>query len=191
MQYKTEVAERLQPIKPPNAFTVEPPATDRFARWRMQKMLVFMKTPALPILDIGTPSEAKHILMQRFDASNVDSTLDCDFDYRVLAPKNNYGSITCFEVIEHLMNPLAFMENLRTFECQVYLSTPVRKLHLESMHVAEYTKNVLDAIFEKAGFAAAEYKKVHCMPLWWHLTGFRPFYRMFFHHHHFYRLMPK
>jgi len=171
------------------------PTTDNFAKWRIDAMCRFimdLNTDA-PILDIGPRSFATEKFESAFltRRGGIDSTLDCDFNSEVKAPRGDYETIICTEVLEHVMNPLHFITNVAVLmqpKGMLILSTPCRKPHVESMHFAEYTKKSLDILFGYAGLSIVKYELAHPMKFWWHFTGFRPFYRMFFHHYHFYAL---
>lgn len=179
--------------KPKNEFSVEPPENNKFVEWRMRKMLEFLDGEEVytPVLDIGSRSQATKIL-DKYYICKIDSTIDCDFNFSFKAPRYKYGMIFCLEVLEHLMNPLSFMKRLRNTlhnQGMVVLSTPSRKPWIEKMHFTEYSRKSLDILFKESGFVVEKYKLVHTMPLWWHLTGVRPFLRLFVHHYHFYILM--
>ncbi len=177
--------------KPDNFLTVQPQIGKQIA-WRMRATLKFLNNENLqgPFLDIGTWSQATDILAQKF-GEQIDSTGETDFNFSVTAPQKSYKTIFCFEVIEHLMNPLTFMHelhNLLADDGMLALSTPTRKPAVEKVHFTEYTKRSLYFLFAEAGFQTVKYQVGHAFPWWWHFTGVRPLYRLFFHHYHFYLL---
>lgn len=178
--------------KPETRFTVEPERGSKAVRWRMQKTLAFLADQPVqkPMLDIGTWSQATDMLAATY-GRDVDSTDECDFNFELGAPGTAYRTIFCFEVIEHLMNPLTFMQNMQARlhdDGIIALSTPSRKLLVEKWHFTEYTRQSLEVLFRAAGLQVVKYALAHCMPFWWHFTGFRPLYRLFFHHYHFFIL---
>lgn len=173
-------------------YDIKPPVNSKMAGWRGRKVskLVWQHPNTAPFLDIGSRSQVTELLERELNRS-IESTLETDFNYAVTADKKEYGTVFCFEVIEHILNPLLFVESIRRLmkkDGLLFLTTPCRKPHVESMHFTEYTKKSLDALFDLAELKIIDYKLIHTMPLWWHFTGFRPFYRMFFHHYHFYVL---
>ncbi|KAA3616520.1 MAG: methyltransferase domain-containing protein [Calditrichaeota bacterium] len=180
--------------KPENFLTVQPQIGKQIA-WRMDATLKFLhgQTLQTPFLDVGTWSQATDILKNKYE-QNIDSTDETDFNFTVTAPQKSYKTIFCFEVIEHLMNPLTFMNELHNLLADdgiLALSTPTRKLAVEKVHFTEYNKRSLDFLFAEAGLKTIKYKVGHAFPWWWHFTGIRPLYRMFFHHYHFYLLEKK
>ncbi|MCA9732758.1 methyltransferase domain-containing protein [candidate division KSB1 bacterium] len=183
------------PIEKPDNYLTVQPKLGKQIEWRMNATLKFLAGHTLkaPYLDVGTWSQATDILQQKY-SDKIDSTNETDFNFSVTAPQKSYKSIFCFEVIEHLMNPLTFMHELHKLLDEdgiLALSTPTRKLAVEKVHFTEYNKRSLDFLFKEAGFTTLDYKVGHAFPWWWHFTGVRPMYRMFFHHYHFYLLTKK
>ena len=124
------------------------------------------------ILDIGEPSVVSDCFKNRcgLEIFNVNST---DFNYEI-KPSRKYDTVFCFEVLEHLMNPLFFMEEIRK-KCLrkdgvVYLSTPVANrfgfYFNESEHFCEYRVDKLKVLFEYAGFKVEKEHKFRTIPFW-------------------------
>jgi len=93
---------------------------------------------------------------------------------------NKFKTITAFEVIEHLQNPLLFVmevyNRLENYGC-FYLTTPVRWwLGKGKHHFAEYNKEDLLFLFRIAGFRKIEIKRIKAYNLNWHF-GIRPVIR--------------
>lgn len=86
------------------------------------------------------------------------------FDINDAEQKDNFGLLTCFEVFEHLVNPLEEVEKMLQYSQSVLFSTdlqPTSKITSASawnyiapemgQHIAFYTKKSLSVIAEKHG----------------------------------------
>jgi hypothetical protein len=115
-----------------------------------------------------------------------DNTLRCDFNYEVLAPSSRYEIVTCFEVLNHVMNPLQMMEqiwDLMALGGVCYLSAP--KLWLIPWHhckynFVNYAPERLVPLFQYAGFEVIRHKTYNPWPWWFMFYGFRPIARVLF-----------
>ena len=117
-----------------------------------------------------------------------------DFNSRLIAPGEKYDTIFCFEVIEHVMNPLNLLLQLRSLLSEsgrVYLSTPAMGLitwYQYAEHFAEYKLKNLRAMIHHAGFVI-EAEDVFCPYPWWFVAwGVRPLLRVLFHRNVVFRL---
>ena len=139
------------------------------------------RTYANPVLDIGSENAVGDYFKGcQIPIVNVNST---DFNYKV-NPTQKYDTVFCFEVIEHLMNPLLFMEEIRD-KCVedggvVYLSTPVANrfgfYFNEEEHFCEYRVDKLKVLFEYAGFKVEKEHKFRSIPFWkevWRVKSLR------------------
>ncbi|MFN0157265.1 MAG: methyltransferase domain-containing protein [Bacteroidota bacterium] len=146
---------------------------------RLKVYRQFMDETHPDSLDIGESNYIGRALGIR------DNTLECDFNIEIASPSKQYNMVTCFEVFEHVMNPLQFMVNIRDLMATggvLYLSTPKQTWstwYTWEHHFAEYKVPQLIACFEYAGFKVEKYRVFDPFPLWFHFTGFRPFARAF------------
>lgn len=138
----------------------------------------FMGQIKHPSLDIGEKNFIGSIL------GIGDNTDPCDFNFNVTAPLYKYRTITCFEVLEHVMNPLSFMINLKRLlahDGTLYLSTPIIPFvswYQWDEHFTEYKETSLDILFEYAGFDIIRKKVFRPFKWWFYFTGFRPVSRI-------------
>jgi SAM-dependent methyltransferase len=130
-------------------------------------------------LDIGARNPLTEVLENHFSIQ-IDNT---DVDLDVGRITGSYDAIFCFEVLEHLFNPLHFLLEAHkslTADGRLYLSTPKGKPHFLwfKHHFHEFHQRELIHIIERAGFKIArmEYKRIY--PVWRGFLGFRPFLRL-------------
>jgi hypothetical protein len=113
-----------------------------------------------------------------------DNTEPGDFNFEICSPRFKYKTITCFEVLEHVMNPLSFMQRLYTLlelDGRLYLSTPVIPFiswYQWNEHFTEYKEANLEILFEYAGFKIVRKRVFRPFKWWFYFTGFRPFARL-------------
>ena len=95
-----------------------------------------------------------------------------------------YNNVFAFEVIEHLLNPLMFLEWIKLNldkDGSVYLSTPINRpkwMRNKELHFHEFNYNELVHLIEVAGFKIVDEKRINCTT-WKMITGFRPLLRFF------------
>lgn len=140
-------------------------------------------------LDVGQRSQFTSIINERFNV-NCDATEDFCDDLDYITQLNDYDKhwdcIFCFEVIEHLMNPLGFLEWLLLHlkpDGSIYLSTPTRKpafLRNKEQHFHEFHRNELDMLFDKAGLKVTHHKIINTIPWYWCFRGIRPIIRFIY-----------
>jgi len=118
-----------------------------------------------------------------------NTLLGDDFNFTLHAPREKYDTIFCFEVIEHVMNPLNLLLSLKSLLAvggRIYLSTPVMGLitwYQYSEHFTEYKLKNLHTLIRHAGLMI-EKEDVFCpYPGYFALTGMgvRPVLRVLFH----------
>jgi len=150
-------------------------------RWR--KTMQFMKDGRFPYpryLDIGDRSELTTYLEIYFRANFTNTDVDLDAGY---LPKG-FNTITCFEVLEHLFNPLHClleMKRVLLHDGRIYISTPRYKPHfLWGDHFHEMSEQSILALFERAGLKIVRRKTIFIMPWRSLLTGIRPWLRLIF-----------
>jgi hypothetical protein len=113
-----------------------------------------------------------------------DNTEPCDFNFWINAPKRTYKTITCFEVLEHVMNPLRFVLTLKgrlDKDGRLYLSTPAIPFiswYQWNEHFTEYKEANLEILFEYAGFKIVRKRVFRPFKWWFYFTGLRPFARL-------------
>jgi len=140
-------------------------------------------------LDIGEPGYVSNQL------AVTDNTAMCDLNYNIHAPQYEYDVITCFEVLNHVMNPLMLMEKICKFlkpGGKIYLSVP--KLWLISWHHCKhnfvmYDPRRLATLFEYAGFDVVRSETHNPWPWWLMFYGFRPMFRVLLNRIQLFELM--
>jgi len=149
-------------------------------RIRRAKTLEFL-TPhenAQKGLDIGERSFFTGQLENLFGIPLDNTSVDLD----VGSFESEYDVITCFEVIEHLFNPLHCLLEIKKALSpggRIYLSTPCGKPRLlwSPHHFHEMSSRSINALLQRAGLSVVRQKKIRILPWWHYLTGFRPLLR--------------
>lgn len=167
-------AEELWPDKFPNSF-----------QNRANQIIKYLKTQnleGLRIADCGVYNpmarQVENMLGQKINS------LDWNFDYPIKSVQS-YDVILCFEVLEHLFNPLIFLESIKAmlyYNGVLYLSTPrqwpqcLKAIH----HYHEIPNDRLMWLFDAAGLKVIECKKITIAGNWYnHIHGIRPILRYF------------
>ena len=159
---------------------------DEISRWgaaeqrRLLKTIEFIDDVDSPLADLGEPNPfvARLSALLNLPIESVDIDLDNDII------TGQYGTIFCFEVLEHLYNPLHCLSQIYRALHQdgiLYLSTPYRmKLLWGNRHFHEIDDKRIEWLFDAAGFRIVKKDKI-CIrwELWKHFTGFRPVLRLF------------
>jgi len=136
------------------------------------------------VLDIGIENHLISILKRHFVGIKIDNTSkDIDFDVDKLS--GSYDTVFCFEVIEHLFNPLHLLIEIKKVlkdSGYLYLSVPKKKpLFLQgTCHFHEFYKKDLVNLVEWAGFKIIRESIIMERPLWRYFLGIRLFLRLFF-----------
>lgn len=152
---------------------------------RARKYLEFIDEFPEPILDIGMRNQVTELVEEGL-CSPIEGTQESEFNFDFRTNQKTYGTVLCFEVLEHIMNPLNFMLNIHKLlphDGVLYISTP--KLFLGVLqsphHFTEYKIPKAEILFEYAGFRIEKRSLCVAYPLWWGTTGFRPAFRVLFH----------
>ncbi len=152
-------------------------------RLRWEKTITFIKVvPAASRgLDIGERSSL---------TAQLESFLNCPFDSTAVdldvdPLTGRYDVVTCFEIIEHLFNPLHLLLQIREIMApagRLYLSTPSRKPHFlwSPSHFHEMSFHSIKALFDRAGFTILRQQKITIFPWWFYFKGVRPLLRAFY-----------
>ena len=165
-------------------------------RNRIQQTIAFIDELMPQYLDIGGENPLKDMIEEKFNI-RVNSIFypTIDFDYDKF-PNKKYGTIFCFEILEHLFNPLFFLENMKQALKEngiIYLSTPGKiRLLWDKHHYHEIGDKQIKWLFDRASLEIIKYKKIKIRGfIFQHITGIRPFLRLFFQHTRIYKLRVK
>jgi SAM-dependent methyltransferase len=133
------------------------------------------------LLSIGPENLFDRTMAESFQLSCHSTSGDLDRDWQ--APPKHYDYVFCFEVIEHLMNPLHFLENLKRYvgsDTRIFLTTP-RRPHAfwNNQHFHEYDQVRFNHLLSAAGYVVIRHE---ARITWYHplfyLSGIRPFLRL-------------
>lgn len=136
-----------------------------------------------PIGDMGNPN-FKKTQFEKLLNQDIESIYGFDFDRIPWNYDKKFNTIFCFEILEHLFNPLLFLEQLKKLlesnEGTIYLSTPYRAHFLWTKHhYHEIDDTRIKWLFDKAGLKIAESRKIRLFRGWkYHLRGIRPLLRL-------------
>lgn len=172
---KTRLAhDELWPGKLPDSFLNRASGT---VRWLATQQLQGKR-----IADCGEDNPLKNIISSRLGLEI--ETINWDFNHQ--CPINEkYDVILCFEVLEHLFNPLLFLESLKGLLNEngiICLSTPYHcpQMLKTPRHYHEIPSDRIMWLFEAAGLKAEEVVKIRTSGKWYrHLYGIRPVMRYF------------
>lgn len=152
------------------------------------------------ILDMGEYNPFSEWLKREFGilVTNTPPDLDFDYVYREHPSANGpFDFVFAFEIIEHLMNPLAFMEyihaNLKNGG-RVFLSTPFARPRFlwSRYHVTEYFPDKIEFMVNKAGFTVKRYRRKKVYTYRSMFKGIRPIFRaLWFERIMFFELVKK
>ena len=167
-----------------------PVESEGYARAAQRRFAVTLRhlVPPLqqPVLDLG-PANALARTIERRHNVRVDHTGAHDLDREGLAGicPGPYGTITAFEILEHLMNPLFVLEGCREVlrpNGVLYLSVPRRHPHewlfgKSPEHFHEFAPDELRWLLDRAGFDIAHFAMANTSELG---VGVRPVLRRLF-----------
>lgn len=110
--------------------------------------------------------------------------IDGDFNFPINTEKK-YGTVFCFEVLEHIFNPLTLLISIKNMLRKngiIYLSTPrqfpqiLKAVH----HFHEIPEDRLMWLFEAAKLRVLDKSKITIAGSWYnHIHGIRPVLRYF------------
>ncbi|OGC04356.1 hypothetical protein A2V82_05785 [candidate division KSB1 bacterium RBG_16_48_16] len=141
------------------------------------------------VLDIGQENEFAKQMATFFQMNCYFTTSDLDYKLLIDTKENQLNELVpfhyifCFEVLEHLMNPLLFLENLKPFistETQIFVSVPRRPLFLwTETHFHEFSERRIKHLFRSAGYKIIAHEwHIAWHDPWFYVSGIRPFLRL-------------
>jgi len=144
--------------------------------FRAKQTLNFIDKIIFPACDLGENNPLKEIIN-----TNIES-IEIDLDHEKL--NNQYQTILCFEVLEHLFNPLFALESMKNALLPngfIYLSTPYQPHFIWGKHhFHEIDTKRLIWLFDKAGLKIVKQDKATVAGRWYqHINGIRPLIRYF------------
>jgi hypothetical protein len=155
-------------------------------KMRYRRTLQFLKKglqPPLKILDLGGPNELAGIMRdQGFEVENT--SMDLDREPGKLQ-QHSADVATAFEILEHVLNPLGVLENLKTD--RLFASVPLRLWFASAYrndkdpwdrHFHEFEDWQFDWLLDHAGWEIIRREKWKA-PV--QKIGFRPVLRLFYH----------
>lgn len=146
------------------------------------KKCMFIDEIKIPVADLGENNRQKQ-LIENYHNIQVKSIDNIDFNDDLIPGR--WNTIFCFELLEHILNPLFFMQNIiKSLNpggvC--YLSTPSRlRFFWPDYHWNEIDKYRLGLLFGWQGVELCVEKQMNIRLFngWkWHLKGVRPFLRL-------------
>jgi SAM-dependent methyltransferase len=157
--------------------------TERMLRRRIDfyRELTREIPPGTEILDIGEPNLITGGLNKYL--WNVTNT-EGDLNFPGWLPDGKFQFVFCFEVLEHLQNPLLFLREVRDRMPdggKLYLTTPMESLRMLRMpfHFIEYDRYRLMSLFDLSGCFRIEEIGITGSGYPWFIfwRGLRPFLR--------------
>jgi len=138
------------------------PRTLKEAFWRYKPTIEFIKKHWNPswrsFLDIGHRNIFTDYLESILEIKILNTSGDLDRD--ATYPKDNMDVVFCFEVLEHLCNPLWLLDCIyRSLNSDgvLFLSTPSRlQINWETCHFCEHSLDRLIYLFRKARFEVVD-----------------------------------
>ena len=148
---------------------------------RAKKTLDFLLSCGLSdevVLDIGVANELGAYIQKHTNIGLVNTYGDLDYE---IGAVRTFSTVFCFEVIEHLMNPRLFLDNLyntTTKDVDIFLSFPARPKFLwnNESHFHEYDKLRFNMLLEVTRFKIVKKKDVYIPEF---KIGIRPTIRLF------------
>lgn len=139
-------------------------------------------SPRGPVLDIGE-SPFSRVIEQ--EIGHTISSTKHDLDRGVIEGK--WGTMLCFEVLEHLGNPLYLLDQMRAAleeDGRIWLSTPlIARWRPDSFrasnHVFEFSWPQLEFLLHKAELEVVSRTVILYRPWWQYFRGPRPILRLF------------
>lgn len=158
-----------------------------FRRFKTTKEFIGRKFTGGQILDCGTWNQFGEKMATELGAKYCPAD-DTDFDIDGLYFEYDWAepisAVFCFEILEHLLNPLGALATIK-WECEqdnakAYVTFPRVPRWLQSdRHFHEFRDIEFRTLVDKAGFEIVRYESHRNRHDWlFYLTGFRPFIRL-------------
>lgn len=153
---------------------------------RFRATVACLRALEAPVLDLGPPNALARVLEQRFGV-RIDHTGAHDLDRQRLASfaPGPYATITGFEILEHVLNPLFVLDGCREVlrvGGTLYVSVPRRHpwewlFGKSPEHFHEFAPDELRWLLDKAGFEVRRWVALNTSAL---AVGIRPLLRRLF-----------
>lgn len=151
----------------------------------------------IDVLDIGHPNEFSHRLAMMYDNIRVVNTAgDLNSVMWETLFGGKFNMIWCFHVIEHLLNPLLFLQLLKGYchkDTRIIITYPVGKYQYDC-HWYQIPRKKFIQLVNMAGYEIVKYKRVFPWRNWRYIFfKVRPFLRfvIFGQRHEYYELRIK
>jgi hypothetical protein len=136
------------------------------------------------VLDAGEYNPFSKWVYEEFGilVKNTSPNLDFDYCFSDQSYVRQFNFVFAFDIIEHLMNPLMFLEFLArslSDTGKVFLTTPFARPRFlwSKYHVTEYFPDKIELLARKAGLRINRYKLKKVYALHNAFSGIRPFFR--------------
>jgi len=158
----------------------------RAAQRRFATTLQYVDALQAPVLDLG-PANALARVLEKRHGVRIEHTGERDLDRVRLADfaPGPYATITAFEILEHLMNPLFVLDGCREVirpDGVLHVTVPRRHPHewlfgKSPEHFHEFAPDELRWLIEKAGFEIEQFTLANTSEM---SLGVRPLLRRLF-----------
>lgn len=133
---------------------------------RFKQTVAFIGNISGIALDIGERNNLSKYIEERLKIFIINTKSDLDYTITPEIDASTFDFIFCFEVIEHLLNPRLFFDNLYKIvnkNTRIFLSYPSRPKWLwnNDEHFHEYDKLRFNYLLEKTGFEIIRKKNIY------------------------------
>lgn len=149
-------------------------------RWKQTFKRVRVHNPYDNVLDIGSSNTFgyKMALELKLSYGSTSGDLNSWIGYMI-----KYENMFLFEVIEHIMNPLALLIQLESYlndTGQIFVTYPHSPILQGKRHFHEMTPNQFYTLIDEAGFRIIDYDTFRNFLNWKkYFTGIRPLIKLF------------
>ncbi len=132
-------------------------------------------------LDCGDRSLLTDMIEKEHNVKIQNTTHN--LDWKTTDNHTNYANIFIFEVIEHLLNPLLFLDWIKSClqeDGNVFISTPLNRINIlrnKKTHFHEFHFNELEYLVKQSGFVIIDKTIINTTKFRYIFTGFKPFLR--------------